>query len=243
MSCSAGASSVRRRGTTSEPPSKRQKTRAREERLREERLSEERLKDVQVWNERWFGRLECERAAAEMQQRSSSLWGLPRPTQLSALWSTAELALFDLGDFIAKLSPKEQIARALSYTSSLVFVMQAMPAESGADGLRDLWGVFVTKMVTSRYDATPALSFAEDPATLSCVVASLQFTVQSALLYGRAERWGTLGGLYPATRCFMNYVLRDLTERVAAQEYAASALMKQVIEELARVLGRDVATS
>ena len=92
-------------------------------------------------------------------------------------------------------------------------------------------------------DVMPPLSFAEDHATLSCVVASLQFTVQTALLYGRAERWSTLGGHYPATRCFMNYLLRDLTQRVVAREYKASALMMQVIEELARVLGRDVVTS
>ena len=215
----------------SDPSAKRQKTRSREEYLA----------DAQAQLTLWFGQQECKRVALEMLQRSSSLWVL-RQSMLSALWPAAELALRRLSAYIATLPSKEQIARALDPTSSLVFVMQAMPTEQGA-GPRKLLGDFVEKMLTLGGDVMPPLSFAEDHATLSCVVASLQFTVQTALLYGRAERWSTLGGHYPATRCFMNYLLRDLTQRVVAREYAASALMMQVIEELARVLGRDVVTS
>jgi len=217
----------------SDPSAKRQKTRSREECHA----------DAQAQLKLWFGQQECERVAPEMQQRSSSVWVLPRPSMLPALWPAAELALRRLSAYIATLPSKEQIARALDPTSSLVFVMQVMPTEQGAEGPRRLLGDFVEKMLTLRSDVMPPLSFFEDHATLSCVVASLQFTVQTALLYGRAERWSTLGGLYPATRCFMNYLLRDLTQRVVAREYAASALMMQVIEELARVLGRDVVTS
>ena len=216
----------------SDQSAKRQKTRTRAECLA----------DVQAQSARWFGQQECERVAPEMQQRSSSVWELPRPRKLSTLWQAAELTLRRLSAYIATLPSKEQIARALDPTSSLVFVMQAMPTEQGA-GPRKLLGDFVEKMLTLGGDVMPPLSFAEDHATLSCVVASLQFTVQTALLYGRAERWSTLGGHYPATRCFMNYLLRDLTQRVVAREYAASALMMQVIEQLARVLGRDVVTS
>ena len=217
----------------SDQSAKRQKTRSREECHA----------DAQAQLKLWFGQQECERVAPEMQQRSSSVWVLPRPSMLPALWPAAELTLRRLGAYIATLPSKEQIARALDPTSSLVFVMQAMPTEQGAEGPRKLLGDFVEKMLTLRSDAMPPLSFVEDRVTLSCVVASLQFTVQTALLYGRAERWSTLGGHYPATRCFMNYLLRDLTQRVVAREYAVSALMMQVIEELARVLGRDVVTS
>ena len=217
----------------SDQSAKRQKTRSREECHA----------DAQAQLKLWFGQQECERVAPEMLRRSSSLWVLPRPRKLSALWPAAELTLRRLGAYIATLPSKEQIARALDPTSSLVFVMQVMPTEQGAEGPRKLLGDFVEKMLTHRSDAMPPLSFFEDHATLSCVVASLQFTVQTALLYGRAERWSTVGGFLPATRCFMNYLLRDLTQRVVAREYAASALMMQVIEELARVLGRDVVTS
>mgnify|MGYP006094860485 CR=1 FL=1 len=214
----------------SDQSAKRQKTRSREECHA----------DAQAQLKLWFGQQECERVALKMLQHSRSLWVLP--SMLPALWPAAELALRRLSAYIATLPSKEQIARALDPTSSLVFVMQAMPTEQGA-GPRKLLGDFVEKMLTLGGDVMPPLSFAEDHATLSCVVASLQFTVQTALLYGRAERWSTLGGHYPATRCFMNYLLRDLTQRVVAREYAASALMMQVIEELARVLGRDVVTS